>query len=143
MTAHSTDEQLIAQLYGIGPEDLHLDSCPECQARLSRMRLRREEIESSSRLDDLSVDLLVAQRRKIYAAVAQPVPWWSYIQLRRWGSALASVAILASGLLLYEHHRTPAASNSVSDTELAREVSRIAEDPEPPATAPLQALFEE
>jgi anti-sigma factor RsiW len=143
MTPHWTEEQLIAHLYGVGPDDRHLDSCHECQARLSRMQAHRHAIESESGPPDVDLNLLAAQRREIYAAIAQPVPWWSQLQLRRWASAFASVAIFASALLLYENHRKPATPDSISDKQLAQEVSRIAQDPEPPATAPLQALFEE
>jgi hypothetical protein len=143
MTTHWTDEQLIAQLYGIGPDDRHLDTCAECQARLSRMQLRRNELESSSAMSEVSVDFIAVQRRKIYAAMDRPVHWWSQLQVRRWGSALAGAGIVASGLLLYESNDKAKPHDSISDAELAQEVSRIAEDPEPPATAPLQALFEE
>jgi hypothetical protein len=142
MTKHWTDEQLIAHLYGVGPADHHVDSCRECQARLSRMQLRRNALESSS-TPEATVDFLAAQRRKIYAAIEQPVHWWSQMQVRRWGSALAGMAIVASGLLLYENHNKPTPRDSISDSQLAQDVSRIAADPEPPATAPLQALFEE
>lgn len=143
MTPHWTDEQLIAHLYGAGPEDAHLESCLECQARVSRMQARRQAVEGESNTNQVSFDLLAAQRRKIYAAIEQPVAWWSHTQIRRWGSALAGLTILAGGLLMYESHRKPAPSEGIPDTQLAQEVGRIAADPEPPATAPLQALFEE
>jgi len=143
MTPHWTDEQLIAHLYGLGPEDGHLDGCPECRMRLSHMQARRESIDLESPPDYVSSDLLAVQRRNIYAGIAQPVRWWSHIEIRRWGSAVAGLAILASGLLIFENSRKPAVPERISDAQLAQEVSRIAENPEPPATEPLQALFEE
>jgi hypothetical protein len=143
MTAHPSDEELIAHLYGIGPEDGHVASCPACQARLSRMQAQREAIDLASPPNELAFDFLAAQRRRIYGLIAQPVHWWSQIDIRRWGSAVAALAILASGLLIFENSHKPAVPDSISDAQLAQEVSRIAEDPEPPATAPLQALFEE
>lgn len=143
MTPHWTDEQLIAHLYGIGPDDRHLGTCADCRARLSRMQLQRQAIDRDSSLDGVSHDLLAAQRRKIYERIAEPAAWWSRIQLRRWASAAAAVMVLAGGVLLVENNRKPAAPNTISDAQLAQDVSRMAEDPEPPATAPLQALFEE
>lgn len=143
MKPHWTEEQLIAHLYGVGPDDRHPDDCAECQARLSRMRAQRQAIESDSSSTNVSFDLLAEQRRRIYAAIAQPARRWSQTGIRRWGSAVAGLVILASGLLIFENSRKSAVPDSISDAQLAQEVSRIAEDPEPPATAPLQALFEE
>jgi anti-sigma-K factor RskA len=107
------------------------------------MQLQRQAIDRDSSLDGVSHDLLAAQRRKIYERIAEPAAWWSRIQLRRWASAAAAVMVLAGGVLLVENNRKPAAPNTISDAQLAQDVSRMAEDPEPPATAPLQALFEE
>lgn len=144
MTSHWTDEQLIAHLYGVGAEDAHVDACPECQARLQAMRSTRELIELASSSSEVTFEFLAAQRRKIHRRVTEPVRWWSYLPLRRWASAAGGVAVVAGGLLIVEHdRRQPAVPNNISDAQLARDVSRMAEDPEPPATAPLQALFEE
>lgn len=143
MSPHWTDEQLIAHLYGVGTDDRHLDFCADCRTRLSSMQARRQAIEGATADTQADANRLAAQRRRIYAAIERRAPWWSGIQIRRWGSALAGVSIVASGLLLYENHRKPAAPDTLSDAQLALEVSRIAQDPEPPATAPLQALFEE
>jgi hypothetical protein len=143
MTAHSTEEELIAHLYGIGLEDDHVGACAECQARLQAMRSHRQAAELASSPGEVSFEFLAAQRRKIYQKIAEPVRWWSSLQLRRWASAAAGLAVLTGGLLLVENTRRPAAPQSISDAQLARDVSRMAQDSEPPATAPLQALFEE
>jgi hypothetical protein len=144
MTPHLTDEQLIAHLYGIGADDSHIASCLECQARLSRMQLHRQAVERDAISNDASADFLAAQRRRIYERVSEPGQWWSHPHLRRWASAVAGVAVVAGGMLIFENtRRATAVPNNISDTQLARDVGRMAEDPEPPATAPLQALFEE
>jgi hypothetical protein len=143
MTPHPADEQLIAHLYGVGPDDGHVDSCTECQARLLKMRLHREGVEQNSIWSGTSSDFLAAQRRKIYEKISQPVFWWSHLGLRRWAPAAAGLLVLAGGLLLFEEHRAPSVPDNISDAQLAQDVSRMAEDAEPPATAPLQALFEE
>jgi hypothetical protein len=143
MTPHWTDEQLIEHLYGIGPEDRHIDFCADCRGRLLAMRSRREAIDFASP-DGLSFEFLAAQRRRVYEKISQPARWWSQLEPRRWATATAALLVLAGGLLFFENaaHKS-APPNTISDTQLAQDVSRMASDPEPPATAPLQALFEE
>lgn len=143
MTAHWTDEQLIAHLYGIGPDDRHVESCAQCQARLSDMQFHRQAIERDASSEELDSALLAAQRREIHRRIAEPVRWWSHLEPRRWAAAAVGLLVLAGGLLVFDEHRKPAPPNNISDAQLALDVSRMAEDPEPPATAPLQALFEE
>ena len=144
VSGHWTDEQLIAHLYGVGPEDQHINHCDRCQARLSTVQSQRQAVEMDSSAGGVSIDFLAAQRRKIYQKITEPVYWWSRLQLRRWASAAAGLVVLGGGLLLVENNRgNHAVPNSISDAQLAQDVSRMAEDPEPPATAPLQALFEE
>jgi len=43
MSMHLSDDQLVDRLYGIAMEgDAHLDACPECQSRWSRVQQRRD-----------------------------------------------------------------------------------------------------
>jgi hypothetical protein len=145
VSGHWTDEQLIAHLYDVGPQDLHIDRCADCRARLLAMQAQRQaaEVPGASPVD-MSFEFLAAQRRKIYEKITEPVRWWSHLQLRRWAPAAAGLAVIAGGLLIVEHdRRTPAVPNNISDAQLAQDVSRMAENSESPATAPLQALFEE
>jgi anti-sigma factor RsiW len=140
---HWTDDELIDHLYGIGPEDSHLAACADCRARLLRMEARREALNSATE-GDVSHDFLAAQRRSIYARITQPVRWWQQLHLRRWASALATVSLLAAGLVYYQSvQRQHELREQLSDAELAQEVSSMAQDPEPSPTAPLQGLFEE
>ncbi len=143
VSGHWTDEELIAHLYGVGPQDLHIGKCADCNARLVAMQARRQAAELAAAPGEVSFEFLAAQRRAIYRRVSEPVRWWSHVQMRRWASAAAGVAVLAGGLMIFESDRRPAAPNKISDAQLAQDVSRMAEDGEPPATAPLQALFEE
>jgi hypothetical protein len=145
VSGHWTDEQVIAHLYGVGPLDRHIDDCTECLARLSAMRARREAMEQScGPADEASFEFLATQRRRLYQRIAEPTVWWRAAQLKRWASAAAGLAVFAGGLFFVENHRSPRPpSAAVSDAQLAQDVSRMAEDSEPPPTAPLQALFEE
>lgn len=145
VSGHWTDEQLIAHLYGVGPNDGHVEECRDCQVRLIAMQSQRQAAERASSSEDVSFEFLAAQRRRIYEKITVPTPgWWPAMQVRRWVAGTAGLLVVAGGLLLIENRgRPPVASNNISDAQLAQDVSRMAEDPEPPATAPLQALFEE
>ncbi|HEX3682401.1 MAG TPA: hypothetical protein VHU83_07645 [Bryobacteraceae bacterium] len=145
VSGHWTDEQLIAHLYVVGPQDLHVENCALCQGRLLALQSHRQAAEDlASSAGDVSFEFLTAQRRKIYGMLTEPVRWSAHLQLRRWASAAAGLLILGGGLLIFEQdRRPPAVPNNISDTQLAQEVGRMAENSEPPATAPLQALFEE
>jgi len=142
VSGHWTDEQLIQHLYGVGPHEGHLEGCRECQDRLSSMRsMRRDREQSTSSDAEVSFEFLAAQRRKIYNRITEPARWWSHLELRRWASVTATLFVLGGGLLFYkENHKQV---NNISDAQLAQDVSHMAEDAEPSATAPLQALFEE
>jgi hypothetical protein len=140
---HWTEEELIAHLYGIGPEDGHISNCAECAHRLQTMQSGRIECDSVyPEADQVSFEFLAAQRRKIYQRMAEPLgrEW-----RRRFAPALAASLVLVGGLFLYEEQR-PAQSPAVvkaSDTQLVEDVGRVAMNPEPPPVAPLRALFEE
>jgi anti-sigma factor RsiW len=142
LSGHWTNEQLIEHLYGVAA-DQHLDACPDCQARLSSMQARRQAVETNSSEDDASFEVLAAQRRRIYARLSEPRPFWSDARLRRWASAAAMIAVLGGGFLVYEDHKQQVMDNKISDAQLAQEVSSMAQESEPQPTAPLQVLFEE
>jgi predicted anti-sigma-YlaC factor YlaD len=145
LSGHWTDEQLIEELYGIGPRADHIQTCSYCRERLSRMLAARRSIEAeASPLEQVSFDLLRAQRRSIYERLAKAPRWHISVQVRRWAAAGAMVALLSGGAMLYEQNqRQEAAQNKVTDAQLVQEVSRIANDSEPSPTAPLQELFDE
>ena len=113
---HWTDDQLIAHLYGVGPENRHLDLCADCTARLAC----------------------------IYAKLAEPEKWFSAMHWKRWASAGAASVLLGAGVVLYQEHETQQIyDNALSDAQLAQDVSTMAQNTEAQPTAPLQALFEE
>ncbi len=144
LSGHWTDDQLIAHLYSVGPEDGHIDFCGECQARLSAIEQRRDSIERRSSGDrDVTFEFLAAQRRSIYAKVTAPVPWWPALPVRRWASLAATTLLLAGSIFLYEENRSHYTKSNLTDAQLVQEVSQMASDSEPQSTAPLQALFEE
>jgi hypothetical protein len=141
--AHWSGEQLIQHLYGVGPEDGHLEDCLECREKLSLMQAHRQSTEAYAFTGEAADrDFLMAQRRQIYAKLARPEPWFAGGFVKRWASAAAAVLVLSGGALLYEEkHRPSLSADHVSDAELARDVSQMSQDPEAESTAPLQALF--
>lgn len=144
LSGHWTDDQLIAHLYSVGPGDEHINFCGECQARLSAMQQRRATIDRrSSAGEDVTFEFLAAQRRSTYAKTAAPVRWWSLLPAQRWVSVAAMAALLAGSVFLYEANEHHYRNQQLTDAQLAQEVSQMAADSEPQATAPLQALFEE
>jgi hypothetical protein len=141
LSGHWTDDELIASLYGVGPEDLHLASCADCRARLKVMESQRQLVAQEP---ELSFDFLAAQRRRIYARLTDPVRWWKSYSLPRWASVATALLILGGSVAFYEQNQNGVTvSNQMSDAQLAQDVSQMAQDSEPQSTAPLQALFVE
>ena len=139
-SGHWTDDQLIAYLYGVGPDDHHLSNCQECHSRLSKFQERQQELRS----EDVDIELLVAQRRCIYAKLTAPVHWSARWQVRRWASVAAMAVAFGGGALFYEEHEQQhAAKSGLSDAQLAQEVSLLAQNSEDVPTGPLEALFDE
>jgi hypothetical protein len=147
LSGHWTDDELIEHLYGVGPNNGHLNVCRECQARLSAAKTGRRMFEADlAALDGETVshDFLTAQRRRIYAKLSQPANRWTGISVGRWAPAAATLLVVAGSLLVYDQKsRHKAVDRRVSDVQLARDVSCMAADSEPRSTAPLRALFEE
>lgn len=133
---HWSDEQLIAHLYGIGPEDGHLAGCGECRSRLAAVEAYGKSVLARAGTNNVPVDFLARQRRAIYARLEERRGW---LQVRRLAPGLAALALAAGIAVTYEHRRPV----EITDAELVRQVSQMAENPTPHAIAPIEALFEE
>jgi anti-sigma factor RsiW len=146
---HWTNDQLIEYLYGLRSDEGHLAGCDECRSRLHELESSRQALEAEWKAsDDVPSELLAAQRRRIYQVVDKPQRWWSLAGRPQWASAAVVVVLLAGGATLVEqrHANAPSAPahqlvKPVSDSELADEVSSIADSSEPNAAAPLEGLF--
>ncbi|HET8549614.1 MAG TPA: hypothetical protein VFL57_16505 [Bryobacteraceae bacterium] len=129
---HWTEDDLIDSIYGIGPSDGHLDTCPECRARRDVIAQRRAE---HRKLPDLPASFLAAQQRAVYARAEQCVsrsPW------ARAAVACAGVTVLAVGLVVSRPRDTAAA-----DAQMLAEAYAAAAADMPRAAEPINALFEE
>jgi hypothetical protein len=144
MTArHWTEDELIAHLYGIGPQDGHIEHCGECAKRLQSMQDARSLSEAAAASSvEPGFEFLAAQRRRIYqqlSTVGQHRLAW------RFAPGVAASLALACGLLFFQQQHSNSSSPVAkpSDTQLVEDVGRVAMNPEPAPVAPLQALFEE
>ncbi len=143
LSGHWTDEQLIASLYGVGPDDGHAAQCALCQSRLAAMTARRETHEHSAADGSLAADFLHAQRRRIYEKITTRNRWWHVAQIRRWAPGAAALLLLSGGLLVYEQHQPrPVPGSTLTDAQLAQDVSQLADNEDASPAAPVQALFE-
>jgi hypothetical protein len=139
-SGHWTDDQLIAYLYGISPDDHHLSNCRECQLRVSQFQERQQKLG----FEDVDLQLLASQRRRIYARLTASTHWYARWQVRRWASVAAIAVVLGGGALFYEEHEQQhVVSSRLSDAQLAQDVSLLAQNSEDSPTGPLEALFDE
>ncbi len=144
VSGHWTDDQLIAHLYGVGPEDDHIPGCSACQGRLSAMQGHRVARERASEQAELSPEFLAKQRRQIYVKLDRRARPWSGTRLHQWAPVAATLLVVGGGLMVYEeYHRQELVKDQVSDARLAEQVSNMIENSEPQPTAPLQALFDQ
>jgi hypothetical protein len=153
LSGHWTDEQIIEHLCGIGPSASHLDDCVDCRERISVLQENRRIVEVAAGVHEVDVQLLSTQRRRIYARLSEePVRRFAVPGTARWASAGAVVLALCGGFLFIEKGShsgwrsgmySTANKQTLSDSQLAAEVSQMAETYEPEPTEPLQALFGE
>ncbi|HSW49768.1 MAG TPA: hypothetical protein VLH09_06305 [Bryobacteraceae bacterium] len=135
-TRHWEEDDLIGRLYGVGPEDGHLEECPECAGRWQALLAARQQV-----LEPPSVaeDLLAAQRRAIRRRVGAPgrrMGWLPYAA----SAALGAAAVVLLVVLL--RGPGPALVPAFSDAELYAEAYAEAVSGETEALAPIHALFE-
>jgi|WetSurMetagenome_2_1015567.scaffolds.fasta_scaffold371711_2 hypothetical protein len=134
---HWDDHELIGRLYGLGPEDGHLEECEHCAGRWSALVRAREQVLA---LPSVSEELMARQRLAIRRSLETPARnrrWLSY------GSVVATAAVLVLAVLLYRPAPAPKVSESLSDAEFFAEVYSLARSSEPVAAEPIHALFEE
>jgi hypothetical protein len=137
---HWSDEQLIAHLYGVGPEDGHLSRCADCCSRLETLEARGAEVLERAQTNDVAADFLAAQRRSIYARLSERQGW---LRVGRWAPVMATVALAAGAFMILEQPRAHVNPDQISDAELVRQASQMAETSMPNAVAPIEALFSE
>lgn len=151
MTPHLSQDDLLAELYGIGGHERHLRECAPCAARLEGMVRTKAQVRTNAEAHaQVSSGFLAAQRRSIYARLdaAAAAATSSYV---RWAPALAGAALLAIGLLLLPHApvmttqapQAVAQTDMTSDEKLVSDLYSMEQSLEPSVDAPIHELFED
>lgn len=145
-SGHLNPDELLAQFYGVGGNEAHVNQCPECSAQLQAMERKRE---GSAAATVAPVELLTQQRRAIYARIDSGLAAQA-----RWAPALAAAFLLAISVALVHpylrsHPARPAASAGANvnriqpnDDKLFSDLYSMEQSVEPEAAAPIHELFD-
>lgn len=134
-TRHWSDDELIDELYGVGPGDGHLGECEECQTRRQRLQAARERT-----LEPVAVseEFLSRQRRAFHQRLEKRERAARWYRLAP--AALATAAVVVLAVALYRPAPAPVAEPN--DAQLfAESYSMVASD-EPEAVQWVHGLFE-
>jgi hypothetical protein len=138
LSGHWTDDQLIASLYDVGPEDGHLGGCAKCQSRLSAMRASRQTFAH----DECDPSLLASQRRRIYARMQSSLTGPGQLSFTRWVAVAAGFAILGGSLAIHQRHEQQCLVNQLlSDAQLTQDVSNMSGGADEQPAEPIMELF--
>lgn len=138
MNQHLDDNELLDHLYGLGENGEHLETCSDCARRWRALYGQRARIVAP---EEIPMDLLAAQRRKIYSRLGERPH-----KPLKWVPALAAAGLLAAGLFIYRPvvYQPPQASHpDIADAQLFSDVYNLEQSTEPLAAAPIHALFED
>ncbi len=132
---HWDDDEVVARLYGLGPEDGHAAECEECAARLRAMQAARE---GAAGPVAVSEEFLAAQRQSVYRELERGAGhrhWYAFAP-----AALATAAVVVLAVALYRPSPVPVADPS--DAALFAESYALAAGEEPEAVQWMHGLFE-
>jgi hypothetical protein len=132
---HWSDDELISRLYGVGPQDGHLEECEDCGQRWRRFLAARERI---LKPPEVSQELLLRQRRRIYEKLeeSEESRAWSF------APALAVAIMLVLAFVVSGPTPSPEPSLASSDAQFFSEIYSLVNTAEPQATEPIRGLFE-
>lgn len=132
---HWSDEEILADLYNVGPADGSPDECADCRRRREWVRRRQEELRVAA--PELSEAFLAAQRQAIMARAAIR-PRFSGLRLV---PGLAAVVLLL--LTIIVTRPVPKVQPAPEpDAQLLEDVSSIVTHSEPRAVEPVRGLFQ-
>jgi hypothetical protein len=135
---HWNDDELIGRLYGVGPEDGHLEECRDCAGRWRQLlAVRRCVLEAP----EPSQEFLAAQRRALCERIERgDAPSWRVPFIP---SMAGAVMMLLLGFLLSGPRPAQQPSMAASSDVQLTEVYAAVQDVEPAAVEPIHGLFEE
>jgi hypothetical protein len=134
---HWSDEQLVARLYGVGPEDGHVEACPSCARRWEAMRRRHESLRPAG--IDVSDEYLAAQRRAIRARLGEK----RHVLPRVLVPVLVTLLLAMITIVYRSAPEPPQPEQKISDSQLFDDVFKRISGTEPNAIGPIRSLFEE
>jgi hypothetical protein len=145
MNRHWTDDDFIAKVYGLGPEDDHLAECAVCRESWLQFQARRVAVLASADRE-VPAAVLASQRRAIVERIAER----DHPVVKKLVPVFAAAGAIALGLFLtLPTSRPPATSqetrieNPMSDAQLFQEAAAIGQSAEPRGAKPIEALFQE
>ena len=134
---HWTDDELIARLYDLQPENDHLAKCVSCAQRLDAIRSKYKELRPPQ--IDVSPEFLAAQRR----AIRQQIHTKRKSLPRILVPVIVSLLLAVIVMVYRPASVTPPTKQQISDTELFDDVFNRISDPLPSSAGPIRSLFEE
>jgi hypothetical protein len=137
---HWNQSQMLDHLYGIGPGDGHLDSCPRCRLEVERLTANRQRREQPAWIPE---EFFALQRRRIQGRILEA---GVSPERRTWLPAFATMTVLAMAVLLMRTEPPSSPSLSASnfnDGQLYTEIYQSIESAEPRALAPMHSLFQD
>ena len=134
---HWTDDELVGRLYGVGPEDGHLDACRSCAQRWEAIRSKYTNLRPAG--IEVSGELLAAQRRAIHARLHEKRRYFPRVLV----PVLVTLLLAAIVAVYRPAPEPPPAVEQASDSQLFDDVFRKLSDPAPSAVGPIRSLFEE
>ncbi len=135
---HYSDDDLVARLFGLGPDDPHLAECEECTRRWDKIR-ERIELRRPAEVE-VPADFLAAQRRAIYARVERksrrlPLRWLPL------PAAALLVLVMVFTVFKPASHKSP--KDVISDDQALQDVFTTGSRIELAGLNPVESLFEE
>jgi hypothetical protein len=134
MSKHWSNEDLIDRLYGIGPDNSHLDECEDCRARWLQVQARRSIVLEPP---EVPRELLLAQQRAIRDRIESGHRGsWTF----RLAPVMAAFCVVVLGLVLSGPAPPPEPSLAVNDQFYSEIYSMV--ESEPWVAEPMYGLFE-
>jgi anti-sigma factor RsiW len=134
---HYSDDELVARLLGLGPEDAHLDTCEHCSRRWAQVRDRRQLSRFGG--PDVPAELLAAQRRAVYERVERKPrkSRSSWVPL-----PAAALLLLLLAFAVFRPSPQEPSTDVISDDKALQDVFTVASGIEPAGLKPVKSLFE-
>ena len=139
---HWSEDELLDQLYGVGPDDNHLSGCAECTARLRMLEAQRTVVTTNHEATPVDAALLVRQRTAVMDRIEQSTDSSGFWRMT---TAFAAAAAMIVGFAIYQPPlpKPVVTQTASSDTQFFSEIYSEVEQTEPRAVKPMRRLFQE